>query len=557
MRRPTIGFALLSSVLLIAASAPAGVKDVAREGARAARPAGLPAQLEEGPLFHLDTPAQDATVAGIVEVSGWIIDDRGVSNIDLFVDGVFAATADLNIPRYDILQAYPWYAGTVNARPGFSTSFSADTLTNGAHTIFVRVTFSDATTEDFGTRSVLVDTSLNQAPFGELELPGDNQPMNGVFPVTGWALDDGSLVDVEVMVDGAVVGLTQTGIARPDIHHRFPSVPGSDTAGFVRMVNTSTYTNGVHVVAVRLRDDQGATRVIGRRFVQIFNNGKNLAPFGRIEWPLPNHYFYASGCFTPGGWSGPNVQDPDQWELIYGWALDVGSSIDQGGVKWVRLMLNGTILADTLTGSELLGMPGYFPLFRMDVNYYGLERPDILGMFPDVPNAKDAGYSFAINPSHLILDKGYHQGLHYLKVEAGDIEGNIGIVQTIPVILDCNDDPDRPAWGDIYTPALMERVAGTTLVSGWAIDWDTVVLVEVLVDGDFIDYADFGLIATPEVCANFPWYPFNRCANAGYRYDMDTTQFTDGPHKLVIRTVDHFGNKNYVGERSFVVDNLN
>ena len=550
MRHPAIGVALVTAALAIPATALCATTHVARSNSTARIIASARSALAEGTVFHLDTPPENATVAGVVEVAGWVIDDRGVSNIDLFVDGVFVASADLNKPRYDVLQAYPWYAGTVNARPGFSTSFNAEDLTNGAHTIFVRITFSDASVEDFGTRTVVVDKDLNQAPFGELEMPGPNQPMNGVFPVTGWALDNSEVVDIEVMVDGQVIGQANSGVARPDINHRFPTIPNSANAGFIRMLNTSTFTNGVHTLAVRLRDDEGATRVIGRRFVQIMNNGRNLVPFGRIEWPIANHYLFATGCNNPGGWSGPNYNDPDQWELIWGWAADVGSSTDAGGVAWVKLMLDGVELKNTWTDEF------YFPLFLRDVNYYGIERPDVFKLLPDVPASKDSGFDFAINPSSLVLDRGVHQGLHYLSVVAGDVAGNTGTIGTIPVIVDCNDDPDRPSTGDIYTPANMERTAGVTPVTGWAIDPDRILKVEVMIDGDIVGYANFGL-ASPEVCTNFPWYPPTVCGYAGYRFDLDTTTLTDGEHRLVIRVQDSFGSETYVGQRTFVVDNLN
>ena len=111
----------------------------------------------------------------------------------------------------------------------------------------MRVTFADGTAEDLGQRSVVVNNDLNQAPFGELELPGANQPMNGVFPVTGWALDDGEVAAIEVLVDGLA------GRPRADRHpppgHR-PSLPEPSGrrahAGFIRMLNTTVFTNGVH-----------------------------------------------------------------------------------------------------------------------------------------------------------------------------------------------------------------------------------------------------------------------------------------------------------------------
>ncbi len=337
---------------------------------------------------------------------------------------------------------------------------------------------------------------------------------------------------------------------RPDIGHRFPSHPQADWAGFVRMLNTTELSNGTHIVAIRLWDDAGGNRVIGRRYVQTLNFGYNLPPFGGIDWPISNHTMYAVGCSNPPPVSGPPYEDPQNVELVLGWVLDVGSSTDRGGVKWVELLINNTVLLNTLVDDFL------YTYFDMDVNYYGHERIDILRLFPDVPNAKDAGFAFALDIFDLLYNYEYHQGLHYLKIRASDIEGNMADIAQIPVIFDCDDDYDRPSWGDIYTPEHMERVSGVTSVTGWAIDFDIIYGVEVWVDGHFVGYAVHTL-DSPELYAQFPWYPQNHIAHARFFFEFDTTQLTDGEHLLTIRTEDRFDNKNWLGERPFVVDNLN
>ena len=101
---------------------------------------------------------------------------------------------------------------------------------------------------------------------------------------------------VEIMVDGLAMGNAVTGVHRPDIGNRFPSDPDAEFSGFVRMLNTTALNNGIHVLAVRVVDNEGASRVIGRRFVQTFNTGSNLPPFGKIDWPIYNHVMYADGC---------------------------------------------------------------------------------------------------------------------------------------------------------------------------------------------------------------------------------------------------------------------
>jgi hypothetical protein len=483
-----------------------------------------------------------------------------VSKIDLYVDDEFVATADMNQPRYDILQAYPWYAGTPYAHPGFATSFDSEAYSDGPHVLFVRATFSDSSTQDFGLRSITIDNDLNQAPLGELELPGSNQPMNGVFPVTGWALDDEAVAYVEIMVDGLAMGNAVTGIHRPDIGNRFPSDPNAEYSGFVRMLNTTALNNGIHVIAVRVVDNQGASRVIGRRFVQTFNTGSNLPPFGAIDWPIDNHTMYAQGCepdengFEP-PWSGDAYERPENVEMVVGWALDIGSRTDMGGVAYVQLLLDGSLLSDTNEGSF------YWEPAEWDFNYYGHERMDIFRLYSDVPNAKHSGFSFLMDISYLILARGYSEGLHLIKVRAGDRENNVTDIAQLPVIFDCNDDEDDPAWGDIWTPEHMELVAGTVEVTGFVMDSLRIDSVEIWVDKggpdeSFVGYADYPL-SSPGLADLYPWMPPWFSSNSGYSFDLDTVaeNLADGEHNLVVITVDSLGGETIIGQRRFVLDN--
>jgi hypothetical protein len=533
----------------------------------------LPSSAVAETIFWLDTPADGATVFGLVEVRGFVVDDGQqcgpqwtwatcqwadalVSKIDLYIDDEFVATADLNQPRYDVLQAYPWYAGTPYARPGFATSFDAGDYSNGFHTLFLRVTFSDSSTADYGLRSVFVDDNVNQAPIGELELPGYNQPMNGVFPVTGWALDDGEIDYVEVMVDGLAMGNAVTGVHRPDVGNRFPNDPDAEYAGFVRMLNTTVLNNGIHVVAVRVVDNEGASRVIGRRFVQTFNTGGNLPPFGKINWPIADHVMFAEGCEPEDGfvppWSGDAFADPDNVEQVYGWALDVGSRTDLGGVSYVQLLLDGNIISDTNTGSF------YWDPAELDFNYFGHERMDVHELYVDVPNSKHSGFSFLMDIGFLILGRGYSQGLHLLKVRAGDWENNVTDIAQVPVIFDCDDDGDDPALGEIMTPTHMEMTGGVVEVSGFAYDNERVDEVEIWVDGVYIGNADIRLdIYEDEFRRRYPWFSTSTLRNKGYRYELDTVaaRLADGEHSIVVWTEDVSNGRSIIGERRFVVDN--
>ncbi len=531
----------------------------------------LPLTAVANTVFHLDSPQDGDAVFGLVEVQGWILDDGEdcgpiaewlscewsealVSSVDLYVDDVYVASADLGQPRWDVLQAYPWYAGTPYERPGFSVSFNAGNYTWGEHPLFLRVTLSDSTVWDYGHIVVNLRPTLNQAPFGELERPGENQPMNGIFPMTGWALDDSEVAKIEVLVDGLIVGPVNTRTHRPDIAHRFPAHPGAEDAGFIRMLNTTEMTNGVHTVAIRLTDNEGMVRVIGRRFVQTFNAGYNLPPIGGIDWPLPNHIMFGDGCNDPADVSTPPYEDPENVEWVAGWALDVGATTDRGGVAYVELLIDGALVLDTYE-------PFYFAWleqFTELVNTYGLPRMDILSLFPDVPNAKDAGFFFALDINDLLLNQGFRQGLHMITIRAGDWENNVTDIARLPVIFDCDDDRDLPSWGQIDLPLVMERVSGDIEMKGWAIDFEHVEEVEIWIDGIFYENADQIDLPSPDVDEWYPWLSNSLTLNARWHHVLDSIDWdlTDGEHVLVIWTEDYWGGRTMIGERIFVVDNL-
>jgi len=112
-------------------------------------------------IWHLDTPQAGDTVSGIVMVQGWILSEVGVSRIDFYVDDKYVSTANINLPRDDVIEHYPEFAGSASAAPGFTVGFLASDYPMGNHEIFLIVTDSEDHQETIGTRTVYVDPTLN------------------------------------------------------------------------------------------------------------------------------------------------------------------------------------------------------------------------------------------------------------------------------------------------------------------------------------------------------------------------------------------------------------
>ncbi|HKD19034.1 MAG TPA: Ig-like domain-containing protein, partial [Thermoanaerobaculia bacterium] len=340
------------------------------------------------PFGSIDSPTEGQTVSGIVSVSGFVLDLNTIDHIDLLVDGAFVATAEMNLPRLDVLLLFPTYANSPSAQPGFLTSFLASGLSNGAHSVSIRVTESASQAQTIvATVHVVVDNTINQAPFGFIDIPGaaDLTGVTGVLTVFGWALDDTAVDHVDFLIDGQIVagsvgsGAPSTaiyGLTRPDVQAAFPAVPNSLNSGFQANIDSTAFVDGIHILSVRAFDNLGASRDLGERTVQIINNGQLLAPFGAIEFPLDKASLLCQSISTNGF---PSPCDPQtcgqlsEPNFVNGWALDLGSRLDEGSVGYLELLLDGQIVANTRSDCIQIG--------ETLTNCYGINRPDIARLY--------------------------------------------------------------------------------------------------------------------------------------------------------------------------------
>jgi hypothetical protein len=528
-------------------------------------------------IFRIDTPAEGSTVFGIVEVKGYILDPRGVSRITLLIDGAAVHDADLNQARTDVQRRYPRYFGAdFPSNPGFVTSFLASNYTSGAHTLALRVTYSNSDVAELGTRTVTVDNTVSQAPIGALDTPHDPavygtvEYVSSVYPVTGWVLDaqgirtttaaDGSLLaDIEIMVDGLVVGQAFYPLQRPDVANAHPDVVGALNSGFQMNLDTTRYGIGIHTISVRAVDTGGLSSVIGGREVYISNDYGSLGPFGRIDYPMADAHMFSTSCVQGGLPSGVEYGARTRIEWVSGWVLDQNDQQRFQGVTNVELYLDGTLLHSTATDCA------YLSAFGMNVNCYGLERPDILYQYPQFTDAKNSGFFFAVDVGYLINTLGIVPGLHTLSIRAvtADPLRPAEFVDQIPVILECNlTGQGFSSFGELEQPGPMESLMGNVVLQGWVYDYDQVqrlnVYVDGVLDGSLIAGAGVKLnLPRPDLAKRYPFYPFGLLANTGFEYTLDTTKYVDGVHQIVLETVDLAGLHNYWVQRAEVFDNAN
>lgn len=512
----------------------------------------------QGFVGQIEKPAPNAVVSGMVLVQGFALSDSDISSIELYVDGEFQHEANLNLPRIDIIEAYPTWEGIHHKNPGFSTGFLASRFSDGPHTISVTVRLSSGEVVEIGTRVVQVDNTINQPPFGTVDIPGTGRvyDASGSFPIVGWASDTDGVDRIDIVVDGLVMQSAVYGDPRPDVAVAFPDYPAAMFSGFIAHLDSSRLLNGVHELAVQVVDNEGLRRTIGKRSIQVFNTQSKLRPFGWLDEPLRDDVLYGTACDdTPGGGlfsplPAPGSRPDSILTPVRGWALDLGTREDVGRVSYVELMVDGVTWISTDDCTFVDDFGGY-------VNCYGMQRFDVQRYFPNYPDAPRSGFMFGLDVGAL-LALGVAPGQHDLKVRVGDKEqtfADLPNTSGIPVYFECAETLSNFAsLGYIDFPVKFDYINGTVVFRGWALDSRDggVQSVQIWVDGLYVGNAQHGL-SRPDVRAAYPM--MSNSLNSGWRFEFDTRQLANARHRLTVVVIDGEGVSSTIGSVDFWTTN--
>jgi hypothetical protein len=115
-------------------------------------PAPLPDANNELPFGIVDGPKNGATVGREVEVSGWALDDAGVSEVRIYVDSRYKMSAKLKIKRPDVTKVYPNYSVPDDMHGWWEVVDLGETA--GTHQILAQALDSNGSTRDIGSVNV-------------------------------------------------------------------------------------------------------------------------------------------------------------------------------------------------------------------------------------------------------------------------------------------------------------------------------------------------------------------------------------------------------------------
>lgn len=189
----------------------------------------------------LETPVTGKTINETINLSGWFLDESGVSKVEVLVDGKVVGKAVYGDARPDVKKSNPVYN---NGNAGYHYALNTRKLGNGRHSLTVRETGKNGWTNKLTEKVITVSNAR-----GVIDGPTSNQVIKGKYKVTGWFMDANGVAKLEVVVDGKAAGQAVYGDRRLDVKKSFPSYAGDP--GYHYVLDTSKLTNGRHTITVR------------------------------------------------------------------------------------------------------------------------------------------------------------------------------------------------------------------------------------------------------------------------------------------------------------------
>jgi hypothetical protein len=114
------------------------------------------------------------------------------------------------------------------------------------------------------------ETATPFPPFGFLDAPQTGDTISGTSAtLSGWTFGTSPISDVQILVDGTVIGSATYGLSRPDVAAAYPGQ--SDNTGFQYSLDTTRFSNGQHSIVVKVTDTSGKFAIFPTVQVNISN----------------------------------------------------------------------------------------------------------------------------------------------------------------------------------------------------------------------------------------------------------------------------------------------
>ncbi len=453
------------------------------------------------PTVTLSLFSNTTQVKGVLSMSASANDDRGVTRVELYVDGMLIGTSTSSYSHL---------------------SWDSTTVADGAHTLTAR---AYDTGGNVGTSAAITVNVDNTLPAAALVSPTSGTLLRGSVLLEATASDNQAVSKVEFYDGTTLLGSTLT-------------------APYVMSWNTTSATSGAHTLTVKAHDGAGNVRTSTAVAVTVDNTGpttaisapaRNALVGGTVQVSITASdssgvervELYADEVLMGTDTSAPYSVSWNSAALADGAHSLTARAYDKAGnvrtSTAVAVTTDNTLPAAALTSpAQGMRLRGSVTLEATASDTVGVAKVEFYDGATLLGTDLSAPYATTWN------SVGVTDGAHTLTVKAHDGAGNVRTSAGVGVTVD-NTGPTTA----LSTPAQNAHVRGTVPVSATASDSSGVERVEFYVGGTLLGTA----------------------TTAPYVVSWDTTTVANGGVTLTTQAYDALGNVTVSAGRAVTVDN--
>ena len=457
------------------------------------------------PTVSITSPANNATVNGVVTVSATAADNVGVASVQLQVDGANVGWGRCWAP--------------------YNFSWSTTSVSNGSHTLTAVAKDAAGNTATSNSVKVTVNNSDTTDPTVSITSPSNNATVNGVVTVSATASDNVGVASVQLQVDGANVGSADV------------------SAPYNFSWNTTSVSNGSHTLTAVAKDAAGNAATSNSVKVTV-NNADTTDPTVSITSPANNAT--VNGTMTVSATASDNVGVASVQLQVDGANVGAADTSAPYNFSWNTTSVSNGSHTLTAVAKDAAGNTATSNSVKVTVNNADATPPTVSisspannatvnGTMTVSATASDnvgvasvqlqvdganvgsadtsAPYNFSWNTTSV------SNGSHTLTAVAKDAAGNSATSNSVKVTV--NNADATPPTVSISSPANNATVSSTVTVSATAADNVGVASVQLQVDGGNVGSAD---------------------TSSPYNFSWNSSSVANGSHTLTAVAKDAAGN---------------
>lgn len=460
---------------------------------------------EEKARIYIDTPADNVEymVKKELNIEGWVMSNAKNVNLKVYIDGeeqIIKRTTKKERP--DVIKAIiGWGTAEQNPEPGFETVIDCSKISDGKHSLSVRVYSDDGQILASNERKINIQKYVAKT---YIDIPENKSKIKEKLEVEGWVMSDDTNMTIKAYLNGDEKNITSvTRKERPDVIKAikgYGTIQQNLNPGYNFLIDTSDVKDGTYKLEIKIFSENNELLTADARQVEIKK--------------------YSANSYI----DSPTIQNK------------------------VKPMFNitGWIMTDDEQSTVKVYIDGNEQKIK---NIIREKRTDVINAISGYGGSNknpSPGYTIELENTN------FNNGIHNLKVNVVSRENEI--ISTFSTRFEYEYYKAK-TYIDSPVEDTITKYDDNFKVKGWVMSETENILIKAYIDGKEQDIKNLVRTERMDVINTIHGYgTISENPNPGYEFMIDINQIKDGQHTLKLEICDINGKGLETAERKIEIN---